>query len=122
MTQQAKVIIAALVVAVVVLAVGLGVALSSEDSDGMPHMGARSGGYMGMMQAFGGMDTDEMLGAMRNVLGPEGYQRMLNHIAEHRGGGGMPGQGMDGMMHQMMDGMMQQMPADENEIMPMTPR
>ena len=122
MTQQAKLVIAALVLAVAVLAVALGMALSSDDNGGMPHMGSGGGGYMGMMQAFGGMDSGEMLEAMRDVLGSEGYQRMLDHIAEHRRGGGMPGQGMDGMMHQMMDGMMRQMPADEGNVMPMTPR
>jgi hypothetical protein len=63
-----------------------------------------------------------MLGHMREVLGPEGYQRMLDHIAEHRRGGGMHGLGIDGIMHQMMDGMMQQMPADRNNVMPMMPR
>jgi hypothetical protein len=77
---------------------------------------------MGMMQAMGDMDSDRMLTGMREVLGPDRYQRMLEHIAEHRKGGSMTGSaGMDGMMHQMMDGMMQQMPGDQKNIMPINP-
>jgi putative AlgH/UPF0301 family transcriptional regulator len=77
---------------------------------------------MGMMQAMGNMDSDRMLVAMKEVLGPEAYQRMLDHIAEHRKGGAMAGNaGMDSMMHQMMDDMMQQMPGDRENIMPMMP-
>jgi hypothetical protein len=70
------------------------------------------------MQAMGNMDSDEMLARMRAILAPEGSEQMLDHMAEHRGGGGA-GPGMDGMMHQLMDGMMQQMPADQNNVMPM---
>ena len=126
MNSQAKVIIGALAAAVVVLAVALGVALASDsdnDSDGMPHMGFEGDSYVGMMGAFGRMDSDEMLGMMQTVLGPEDYEEMLDHFTEHRGGTQMPhGPGIDGMMHRMMDGFFQRMPADENDLMPMAPR
>ncbi|MPZ50908.1 MAG: hypothetical protein GEU75_16680 [Dehalococcoidia bacterium] len=122
MTTQAKVIIGGLATVVVVLSIALGVALASNDDDGMRHMNFDGNGYMSMMQAMGNMDSDEMLAQMERILGAEDYQRMLDHIAEHRRGGGMAGQGMDGMMHQMMDGMMQQMPADRYNVMPMMPR
>jgi len=121
MNTQAKIIIAGLTTGLAVLAIALAVALSSDDDDGMGHMN-QTNGYMGMMQAMGNMDSDRMLADMREVLGPEGYQRMLDHMAEHRKGGHMAGNGsMDSMMHQMMDGMMQQMPADRNNVMPMMP-
>lgn len=78
---------------------------------------------MGMMQAMGRMDSDEMLSRMEGILGPERYQAMVTHTAEHRRGTAMtPGSGIDGMMHMMMDGMMNQMPADRNNMMPMGPR
>jgi len=126
MRAQVKLIIGGLAVAVVVLSIALGVALASDsdnDSDGMPHMGFEGDSYMGMMSAFGRMDSDEMLGMMRTVLGPEDYEEMLDHFMEHRGGTQMPhGSGIDGMMHGMMDGFFQRMPADENDLMPMAPR
>ena len=121
MNTQAKIIIAGLTTGVAILAIALAVALSSDDDESVGHTNQTSG-YMGMMQAMGNMDSDRMLAGMREVLGPEGYQRMLDHIAEHRKGGQMPGNaGMDSMMHQMMDGMMQQMPGDRENIMPMMP-
>jgi hypothetical protein len=121
MTARAKIIITGLAGTVAILAVALAVVLATDDDDAGNHMG-QTNGYMGMMQAMGDMSSDRMLTAMREVLGPDGYQRMLDHIADHRKGGQMPGNtGMDGMMHQMMDGMMQQMPADQKNIMPMAP-
>lgn len=121
MNTQPKIIIAGLTAGVALLAVTLAVALSTGDDGGMGHMN-QPNGYVGMMQAMGNMDSDGMLEQMREVSGPEGYQRMLDHIAEHRKGGQTAGNAsMDSMMHQMMDGMMQQLPADENNIMPMMP-
>ena len=121
MNTLAKIIIAGLTTGVAILAIALAVALSSDDDESVGHMNQTSG-YMGMMHAMGNMDSDRMLVAMREVLGPEAYQRMLDHIAEHRKGGAMTGNaGMDSMMHQMMDGMMQQMPGDRENIMPMMP-
>lgn len=123
MNSQAKLTIAGLSALVAVLAIALVAALASgDDDDGLSHM-SQSSGYMGMMQGMGAMNSDQMLAGMREVLGPDGYQRMLDHIDEHRRGGSMTGgTGMDSMMHQMMDGMMLQMPADRNNIMPMGPR
>ena len=122
MNTQAKIIVAGLTAGVAVLAIAFAVALLSDDDDGVGHMNQVSG-YMGMMQSMGNMDSDRMLAAMRDVLGADGYQRMLDHIAEHRKGGQMAGNAsMDSMMHQMMDGMMQQMPADSGGNMPMGPR
>jgi hypothetical protein len=125
MNLQAKVIIGALAAAVVVLAVALGVALADDDNDndGMPRMAFEGDGYMGMMGAFGRMDSDEMLGMMQGILGPEGYEEMLKHFEEHSSGTQMPyGSGVEGMMHQMMDGFFERMPADEDGMMPMGPR
>ena len=121
MNTQARIIIGTLIAAVTVLAVALAVSLSSDDDNGIGHMN-QANGYMGMMAGMSSMNSDQMLAGMRQVLGAEGYQRMLDHIAEHRNGGQMAGNtSMDGMMHQMMDGMMQQMPADHENIMPMMP-
>jgi len=110
--------------AVVVLSVALAIVVVRDDPDTvataqMP-MG---GGYMGMMQAMGRMDSDVMLTHMRDVLGDEDYQLMLEHFEEHRRGGGMsPHPDLDRMMHRMMDGMMELMPADSGGVMPMRPR
>jgi hypothetical protein len=126
MRAQAKLISGGLAVAVVALSIALGIALASDsdnDNDGMPHMGLEGDSYMGMMGAFGRMDSDEMLGMMRTVLGAEDYGEMLDHFAEHRGGTQMPHEsGIVGMMHRMMDGFFQRMPADENDLMPIAPR
>lgn len=118
MTTQVKLIIGGLVAAVAVLSVALGVALMDGRDD--DHMGRGNDSYMGMMQAMGRMDSEQMLSMMRSVLGEDGYQRMVQHMAEHRNGmqsmyDSTPG----GMMHQMMDGMMQRMPDDKNKTMPM---
>ena len=124
MTTQAKVIIAGFAALAVALAIALGVALTTGDgNDGASFMGRDGDSYMGMMQAFGRMDTDEMLTMMRRVLGPEDYDEMLEHFVEHRGGADMPyDMGVDGMMHRMMDGFFERMPADEGDLMPMGPR
>ena len=119
MTQQAKVIIAALAAIAVGLAIGLVVSLAIDDDD----MDMNGNHSMGMMQSMGNMDSDAMLEHMREVLGEDGYQRMLGHMREHRNGAATPsGSSIDDMMHRMMDGMMQQMPADSGGNMPMGPR
>jgi hypothetical protein len=105
-------------VAVVALAIGLIVSLAWDHDPG--RMNAGSNDYMGMMDAMGRMDSDDMLERMQSILGTEGYDAMLAHMAEHRSGTAMaPGAGMDGMMHTMMEGMMDQMPADSDGRMPM---
>jgi hypothetical protein len=117
-------VIGGLCVAVVVLSVALTVVVLRDDAGTaatapMP-MG---GGYMGMMQAMGGMDSDAMLGHMRDVLGDEDYARMLAHLEEHRRGGPMMRHPeVDEMMHRMFDGMLELMPADRGGVMPMRPR
>jgi hypothetical protein len=119
MNQQAKIIIAALTAVVVALAIGLLASLAMDDDD----FGMNGNHSMGMMQAMGNMNSDAMIEHMREVLGEDGYQRMLGHMREHRNGGAMPnGSSVDDMMHRMMDGMMQQMPADRGGNMPMGPR
>ncbi|HLF79953.1 MAG TPA: hypothetical protein VJB57_20940 [Dehalococcoidia bacterium] len=121
MNQQAKIIIAALAALAVVLMIGLVVSLANDDDDfDMSMSGNHS---MGMMQAMGNMNSNAMLEHMREVLGEDGFQRMLGHMREHRSGAAMPnGSSVDDMMHRMMDGMMQQMPADRGGNMPMSPR
>jgi hypothetical protein len=124
MSTQTTAIIAGLAAMVVVLAIALGVALASDNSnDSTPRMASDGDGYMGMMGAFGRMDSGEMLSMMQAVLGPEDYLAMLEHFGEHSGGAQMPhATGVDGMMHRMMDGFFERMPADENNLMPMGPR
>lgn len=118
MNQQAKIIIAALSALAVILVIGLAVSLAMDGDD--MHTNANGDHFMGMMQSMGNMDSDAMLEHMREVLGEDGYQRMLSHMREHRSGAAMPtGSSIDDMMHRMMDGMMQQMPADSNNVMPM---
>lgn len=124
MNRQTKLITAGFAALSVALAVALGVALATDnDTDGMPSMNGDGDGYMGMMQAFGRMDSDEMLSMMRMVLSPEEYDQMVEHFAEHQSGSGMTDDmGIDGMMHRMMDGFFERMPADQGEVMPMGPR
>ena len=119
MTTLAKLVIGGLVAAVAILSVALGVALIDGHDDDH-YMGSGNDSYMGMMQAMGRMDSEQMLSMMRSILGEEGYQRMVQHMAEHRNGvqatyDNSPG----GMMHQMMDGMLQRMPDDSRHSMPM---
>jgi hypothetical protein len=118
MTKGLKLLIGGLASAVVVLAVALGVSLASDHGNDA-HRASSGNGYMGMMQAMGNMDSDQMLARMKDILGPDGYQKMLDHMAQHRQGQASGSPSIDGMMHQMMDGMMQQMPDDTNHHMPM---
>ena len=123
MNTQARLIVGVVGAIAVALGVTLGIVIAMDDDDDMmsgsgSHM---DGGdhFQGMMGAMGSMDSDDMLGHMRNVLGEDRYERMLDHMADHRDGGPMTDDaGMDQMMHQMMDGMMQHMPADANNLMP----
>lgn len=123
MDGRARAIIAGLSAVVVALAIALFVvAADAGDDDGVAGHDGMGNSYMGMMQAMGEMDSEAMLSHMREVLGQDGYQRMLQHFQDHRNGRAMPGDGtVNGMMHQMMDGMMQQMPDTEGEHMPMNP-
>ena len=126
MDQRAKVIIGALVVVIAILAAGLVAVVATDDGDdamdaGMAGAGMTGGdSYVGMMQAMGDMDSDAMLAHMREVLGEDGYGRMLEHWRNHRAGGPMTGDaGVDEMMHQMMDSIMQRMPADRDHMFPL---
>jgi hypothetical protein len=123
MTAQTRIIVGGLLAAVVTLGAVLGVVLATDDGNGdrdsRPHAMDTDDGFMGMMGAMAGMDSDAMLDHMRDVLGEDGYQRMLAHFQEHRDGGPMTGDPeVDDMMHRMMDGMMQHMPADSGNIFP----
>jgi len=124
--RYATAAIAVLGIATIGLAVALGVVLAANDNDDDSNhsMGA---GYPGMMRAIGTMDASAMLERMREVLGDEGYQAMLDHMQDHRDGtAGATPPGIDGMMHQMMDGMMSSMSPDAsghmfpNNQMPMS--
>jgi len=121
MTHQARIIIAALSALAVVLAIGLVVSLAVNDGDNQGNMSDNHS--MGMMQSMGDMDSNDMLEHMREILGEDGYQRMLGHMQDHRNGSAMPsGSSIDDMMHRLMDGMMQQMPDDSGGNMPMEHR
>ena len=127
MNTQAKVIIAVLSALSIALLVGLGASLAMDDhgmdtSMGMG-MNTNTNHPMGMMQAMGNMNSNAMLDHMKEVVGDDGYQRMLGHMRDHRNGAAMPnGSSFDDLMHRMMDGMMQQMPDDKGGNMPMMPR
>ena len=122
MNAQARMIIGVLGALVVTLAVTLGVVIAMDEDDGTMSGRAHMDGddsYAGMMQSIGDLDSDTMLDHMRDVLGADGFQRMKDHLSEHRSGGSMTGDpNVDQMMHRMMDGMMQHMPADGDNIMP----
>lgn len=89
--MQSKVIIGALVATVVGLGITLGIVLATDGDDGiqMPQSMNQQDSYMGMMQSMGAMDSEAMLEHMRDVLGDEGYSRMLEHLREHRSGDAM---------------------------------
>lgn len=103
---RTRLVVGALGVIIVALAVGLGLAVAMGD-DG--HMMPGGSGYPGMMRAMGMMDRDGMLQHMKEVLGDDGYARMLQHMQDHRGGAMSSNAQMDQTMHMMMDGMMGQM-------------
>ena len=110
MNTRTTIAIGGLVAAVVAFGVGLGVVFATDDEAG--------DGSMGMMDAMGDMDSGTFVEYMRDVLGEDGFGRMLDHMREHRDGGPMTGDPtIDDMMHRMMDGMMEHMPAD-NGVMP----
>jgi hypothetical protein len=126
MNTQARIFIGGLLVAVMALGVVLGIVLATDDGDGngttSPDVTDNGDGFMGMMAAMATMDSDAMLQRMHDVLGEEGYQRMLTHFRDHQNGTATtPDSAIDQMMHQMMDGMMQHMPMDSGGMMPGTP-
>lgn len=119
MNAQARMIIGVLGALVIALAVTLGVVLAM-DEDGTSARAHMDGddSFVGMMQSMGALDSEAMLDHMSDVLGPDGFQRMQDHLSEHRTGGSMTRDSdVDQMMHQMMDGMMQHMPADGDDIL-----
>jgi|CXWL01.1.fsa_nt_gi hypothetical protein len=121
-TRQLRTIIAVLAVATIGLAITLGVVLARDDDDGsVTGMGKGSSGdsFMDMMMSMGAQDSEAMLGHMEEILGEEGFTRMMQHFQSHRDGGPMTGNAdVDQMMHRMMDGMMQHMPQDSQDILP----
>ena len=103
------VLVGGLTLAVVGLAVALGVVMVSDHDNRMDGSMAGGSGYAGMMGAMGTMDSGAMLQHMKEVLGDDAYARMLQHMQDHKSGA-MPAMGsVDQMMHSMMDGMMGQM-------------
>jgi len=121
MNTQAKIIVGALVAAVVGLGITVGVMAAGDghhDTTLANDMGTNDSGYQGMMGAMGSMDRDDMLKHMREVLGDDAYQRML-HMADHQSGTPMSGNfAIDQMMHTMMDGVMGQMPMGSSTVTP----
>lgn len=109
MTRNVRLIIGTLIVAIIALAVALGMSLANRDDMNSNGNMMSGSGYSGMMHAVGAMNGTDMLARMREVLGDEAFAQMQEHIAQHQSGQGMMGTNVDGMMHQMMDGMMSQM-------------
>ena len=120
MNNQAKIVVGVLIAIVVGLAIAVGVMATGDNDDSVAmgsHMGGNDNGYQGMMGAMGSMDHDDMLKHMREVLGEDGYQRMLAHLADHRSGTATTGNtAVDGMMHTMMDGMTERMPVGSGTV------
>ena len=121
MKTRTTIAIGGLLAVVVGLGVALGVVLATDDANDAGsggHRMAAGDGFMGMMDAMGDMDSGPFVEYMRDVLGEDGFGRMLDHLREHQDGGLMTGgQAADDMMHWMMDGMMEHMPADEGGVM-----
>ena len=122
MNTQAKLIIGLLVAVVAALGITVGVLAAGtggdDGNDGMATHMDTDDAYMGMMGAMGGMDSDNMLEHMREILGEDGYNRMMGHFQDHRNGTMTGDAEVDGMMHRMMDGMMQHMPQDNQDVLP----
>ena len=125
MKTRTTIAIGGLLAVVVGLGVALGVVLATDDANdagSVAHRMAAGDGSLGMMVAMGDMDTDGFVDHMRDVLGEDGFGRMLDHLREHQDGGLMTGgQAADDMMHRMMDGVMEHMPADKGGVMPSDP-
>ena len=122
MTTKTNILLWGLAAAVIALTISLVVSLyDGHDND---HMNASvyrgNDSYMGMMQAMGSMDSDQMLSMMRSILGEDDYSEMLQHMADHRNGmDSVYEDSTSGMMHRLMVGMMQRMPDDRGHNMPM---
>ena len=79
MNTQAKVVIGALAAVVAALTVTLGIVLASGDGGGDSNSARTTGGPgYGMM---GDSNWAEMQDYMRDAMGDDAYQGMLNHIA-----------------------------------------
>ena len=110
MNTRTTIAVGGLLAVVVAFGVGLGVVFATDDEAG--------DGSTGMMEAMGDMDSGTCVEHMRDVLGEDGFGRMLDHLREHQDGGLMTGgQAAGDMMHEM-DSMMEDMPADEGAVMP----
>ena len=123
MNTQVKIVVGMLVAAVVGLGITVGVMAAGDDHNGntamVSHMTGNDAGYVGMMGSMGSMDSADMFKHMREVLGEDGYQRMLVHLADHQNGAPMTGNtAVDQIMHTMMDGMMQNMPMGGATVLP----
>lgn len=105
MIRKTKAIVVTLVAALLGLSATVAVlAASGDDGD----MNGRMDGNQGMMSTTESMDSDAMMVYMRDVLGEEAYQRMLDHFADQQYGAMMPDDpGAGQMMGSMMDGTMQ---------------
>ena len=125
MNTRTTIAIGGLLAAVVAFAVALGVVFATDDANGaggIRHGMAASDGSMGMMDGMADMHSGTFVEHMRDVLGEDGFARMLDHMREHRAGGPMTGDPtVDDMTHGMMDGMMEHMQPPDNGVMPGDP-
>jgi hypothetical protein len=109
MNSQARVVVGALSVSVIVLLVAFAF-IMADGMDGDHHDDGDA--YGGMMGAMGDMDSDDMRAHMQEMMDDGTFARMQEHMANHES---MPMTGnmdIDQMMHQMMDGMMDHMMSD----------
>lgn len=119
MNTQAKVLVGFLSALVITLAMTLGVALTRGDDDNPSVAHSPDGDqFAGMLEAIASMDSAAMLGHMKEILGDEGYQRMVSHMDKHQSGSKSNDADVDRMMHKVMDGMMGHMPAEPGQVLP----
>lgn len=119
MITPSRAIIGVLTAMVVGLSVALALVLASDDDGTDNHMVGQGQGFAGMMSAMADMDSDSMLEYMKEVLGEDGFQQMVQHFQDHSGGASMTGMSdVDQMMHTMMDGIFAEMPSDSHHILP----
>ena len=101
-----KLIIGGLAAAVVALAIGLVVVMASDKNDDSSSYWNQSGSgpYYGMMSAMGNGNWDQVQAYMRQVLGDEGYQEMLDHMRNDGCDWSSGDPNIDDFMHDMMYG------------------
>lgn len=104
MNSSAKLAIGILAAVALALGIGLTVVLATDSSTS--YWSSGNDPYYGMMGAMGHGDWQGMQRYMRQVLGEEGYQRMLEHMTSEGCDWSTGDDDLDRFMHDMSYGMM----------------